>query len=63
MKRITAERYARAFAAVQAYLIATEGLAVRQFRARRALNRQAPEPTKQDRRRIAPQLYRQHGAP
>lgn len=63
MKRVTAEKFARAFAAMQADLIATEGLAVRQFRARRAINRQAQGPTKHERKRRSHAEIRQCGAP
>lgn len=62
MKRLSSEKFARAFAAVQQDLLATEGLAVRQFRATRALNRQSPESTKRERHLSDSRNYKQTGA-
>lgn len=61
-KRLTAEKFARAFANTQASLLESEGLAVRHFRARRALQRQAPQATKQERHRADSNQFHQQGA-
>lgn len=62
MKRLSSEKFARAFASVQQDLLATEGLQVRHFRATRSLNRQAPEATKQERHRADSNQFHQQGA-
>lgn len=62
MKPLSAEKFARAFASIQADLNLTEGRAVIAFRARRAIQRQAPEPTRREKHLSDSRNFKQTGA-